>query len=104
MRKAGAADKLGDFLAQVTPAQIADALARQQAGDARPLGMLLIELGYATPTEIEFALMRQRARRGHLDHADGVRLLEEAEESTKRAASSMEELTQAAEELMGKTK
>jgi len=98
------ADKLGDFLSQVTPTQIADALARQRAGDARPLGMLLIELGYATPSEIEFALIRQRARRGRLDHADGVRLLDEAEQSTKRAASCMDELTQAAEELVGKAK
>ena len=97
-------DKLGDFLSQVTPEQIANALAKQREGDPRPLGALLVELGYATPSEIEFALMRQKARRGRLDHADGVRLLDEAEQSTKRAASCMDELTQAAEELLGRAK
>lgn len=65
MSKTAVADKLGDLLIQVTQAQVADALAKQRAGDARPFGMLLVELGYATPSEVELALMRQRARRGH---------------------------------------
>jgi hypothetical protein len=104
MSKTAVADKLGDFLSQVTPAQVADALAKQRAGDSRPLGMLLVELGYATPSEVELALMRQRARRGHLGHVDGVRLLDEAEQSARRTATCMDELTLAAEELVGKAK
>lgn len=107
MRSATARDTLGDLLlvmGSVTQEQILEALAKQRGGDARPLGALLVELGYATSQDVECALMRQRARRGHMSHADGVRLLEEAEQSTKRAAGSMEELAQVVEELVSKAK
>ena len=95
-------DRVGDLLevmGAVTHEQLTDAVEKQRTGDQRPLGVLLVELGYVTTHDVELALMRQRARRGHLSHDDGIRALDEAHRSTQRASSSLEELASAAMEL-----
>ena len=95
-------DRVGDLLevmGVVTCDQLADAVGKQQAGDPRPLGVLLVELGYATPRDVELALMRQQARRGHFKHDDGMRMLDEAHESTQRAGSCFDDLASAAADL-----
>lgn len=100
-----AESRLGDVLLRmgtITNEQLADAMNRQRAGDSRPLGELLVELGYAESRDIELALLRQQALRGHLTCEDGLRLLEEAREGTERVGSSLSELASAAEELGGK--
>lgn len=105
MNKRDAESRLGDVLLRmgtITNEQLADAVARQRAGDARALGLLLLELGYSEPRDIELALLRQQALRGHLTCEDGLRLLEEAREGTQRVGNSLSELTTAAEELGGK--
>ena len=105
MNKREAESRLGDVLLRmgtITNEQLADAVARQRAGDARALGVLLLELGYAEARHIELALLRQQALRGHLSCEDGLRLLEEAREGTERVGSSLSELAAAAEELGGK--
>lgn len=94
--------RLGDVLLRMgtlTQEQLSAAVQMQKAGDPRPLGVLLTELGYAESRDIELALLRQRALRGTLSHHDGLRLLEEAREETERAGSSLSELAQAAEEF-----
>jgi hypothetical protein len=102
MKQAKTDDRVGDLLevmGAVTREQLADAVAKQKEGDPRPLGALLIELGYATSHDVELALMRQQARRGRLKHDEGMRVLDEAHESTKRAAGCFDELASAANEL-----
>lgn len=94
--------RLGDVLLRmgtITRTQLSDAVEKQRAGDPRPLGALLMELGYAEARDIQLALLRQQALRGQLSHDDGLRLLDEAQEETKKASSSLSELAQAAEEL-----
>lgn len=105
MNKRDAESRLGDVLLRmgtITNEQLADAVARQRAGDARALGVLLLELGYAELRHVELALLRQQALRGHLTCEDGLRLLEEAREETQRVGNSFAELVAAAEELGGK--
>lgn len=105
MKKHNAEARIGDVLLQmgaITDAQLADATARQRAGDARPLGALLLELGHVATSDIELALLRQKALRGHLTCEQGLRLLEEAREGTQRVGSSLSDLVSAAEELGGK--
>ena len=105
MNKREAESRLGDVLLRmgtITNEQLADAVARQRAGDGRALGVLLLELGYAEARHIELALLRQQALRGRLTCEDGLRLLEEAREGTERVGSSLSELAAAAEELGGK--
>ena len=105
MNKRDMESRLGDVLLRmgsITDEQLADAVARQHAGDARALGVLLLELGYAELRHVELALLRQQALRGHLTCEDGLRLLEEAREGTERVGNSLSELTTAAEELGGK--
>ena len=105
MNKRDAESRLGDVLLRmgtITDEQLADAVARQRGGDARTLGVLLLELGYAETRHIELALLRQQALRGHLTCEDGLRMLEEAREGTQRVGNSLSELTTAAEELGGK--
>jgi hypothetical protein len=61
MNKRDAESRLGDVLLRmgtITGEQLADAVARQQAGDARALGVLLLELGYAEARHIELARLR----------------------------------------------
>lgn len=102
MKQTDTDDRVGDLLegmGAVTREPLADAVAKQKASDARPLGVLLVELGYATPHDIELALMRQQARRGRLKHDDGMRVLDEAHESTQRAGSCLGELASAVNEL-----
>ena len=102
MKQVRTDDRVGDLLevmGAVTREHLADAVARQKAGDPRPLGALLIALGYVNPRDVELALMRQQARRGHLKHDEGIRVLDEAHESTKRVAESFDELASAASEL-----
>jgi hypothetical protein len=97
--------RIGDVLLKmgtISEAQLADAMNRQRAGDARPLGMLLLELGYAEARDVQLALLRQQALRGRITCEEGLRLLEEAREGTERMGSSLSELTTAAEELGGK--
>lgn len=94
--------RLGDVLLRmgtITQAQLTTAVDKQRSGDPRPLGVLLLELGYVEPRDVQLALLRQQALRGQLSHDDGMRLLDEAQEETKRAANSLSELTTAAEEL-----
>ncbi len=98
-------DRIGEVLiamGAITPEQLAEAVAMQQGGAGRALGVLLVELGYATSQDVQIAVMRQSARRGQLTHVDGLRLLEEAQQSTRRAAGCFEELARAADELSGK--
>ena len=100
-------DRVGDVLlvmGAITPEQLTDAVSKQAAGDGRPLGVLVVELGYACPKDVELALLRQQALRGNLKHAEGMRLLEEAHESTRRAGTCLAELASAAEELGSKGK
>jgi hypothetical protein len=99
------ADRIGDVLlamGAITPEHLAEAAAKQRGGDSRPLGVLLVELGHATANDVEIAVMRQSARRGQLTHVEGLRLLDEAQQSTRRAAGCLDELTRAAEELSSK--
>jgi len=99
--------RLGDVLLRmgtITQTQLTEAVERQRTGDPRPLGVLLVELGYAQPSDVHLALLRQQALRGRLSHADGLRLLEEAREETERAGTSLTELASAAEELGEKNK
>jgi len=106
-KKNGEADRLGDILLAdgvITGDQLVDAVARQRAGDARPLGEVLVALGYVTAEDVELALLRQRARRGEMAPADGLRLLERAGETARRAAGCIEELTSAAAELGSKAR
>jgi len=94
--------RIGDLLIEmgvVTTAQVANAAERQRAGDSRPLGELLIALGYAERERVELALLRQRARRGELSHIDGLRMLDEAGQTARRASSSIDELAAAAADL-----
>ena len=105
MNKRDMESRLGDVLLRmgsITDEQLADAVARQRGGDARALGVLLLELGYAEVRHVELALLRQQALRGHLTCEDGLRLLEEAREGTQRVGNSFAELVAAAEELGGK--
>jgi len=105
MKQDDGESRLGDVLLRmgtINEAQLADAVRRQEAGDARPLGVLLLELGYAEERDIDLALLRQQARRGQLTCEDGLRLLEEAREGTERVANSLSDLVSAAEELGGK--
>ncbi len=105
MNKRDTESRLGDVLLRmgtITDEQLADAVARQRAGDSRALGVLLLELGYAELRHVELALLRQQALRGHLTCEDGLRLLEEAREETQRVGNSFSELVAAAEELGGK--
>jgi hypothetical protein len=106
MSKREAESRLGDVLLRmgtITNEQLADAVARQRAGDARALGVLLLDLGYAEARHIELALLRQQALRGHFSCEDGLRLLEEAREGTERVGSSLSDLAAAAEELRSKS-
>lgn len=105
MNKRDTESRIGDVLLRmgtISNEQLADAVARQRAGDARTLGVLLLELGYAEARHVELALLRQQALRGHLTCEDGLRLLEEAREGTERVGNSLAELTTAAEKLGGK--
>ena len=105
MRTNDADSRLGDVLLKmgtITESQLKDAVERQRGGDARPLGALLLELGYAEARDVQLALLRQQALRGHLTCEDGLRLLDEAREGTQRMGSSLAELASAAEELGGK--
>jgi hypothetical protein len=102
MKPDHADDRVGDLLENigaVTSQQLAIAVERQRSGDPRPLGLLLVELGFATANDVELALMRQQARRGRLSHDQGMRVLDEAHESTRRAGSSFDELASAAAAL-----
>ena len=106
-RRTGQNHILGDVLlelAMVTREQLDEALRLQMEGDTRPLGVILVALGHLTAREADRALMVQKARRGRFKHSDGIRLLEQAVHRTKQAASSIEELTVAAEELALKAK
>jgi hypothetical protein len=94
--------RLGDVLLRmgaVTERELADAVQKQRSGDSRPLGVLLVELGYADAGDVQLALLRQHALRGQLPHDDGLRLLEEAREEARKACTSLSELARAAEEL-----
>ena len=106
MRKSNG-DLIGDILLTMgvlTREQLMEAVSKQMAGDHRSLGVILMELRYATAREIEHALMRQRARRGDLEHSESIQLLQSAEQSTRRAASCMDELALAASELLDKAR
>lgn len=95
-------DRVGDLLedmGSVTPEQLSIAVALQRRGDRRPLGELLVALGFVSAHDVELALMRQQARRGRLAHAVGMRVLDEAQESAQRAAGCFDELALAAAEL-----
>lgn len=97
--------RLGDVLLRmgtISQTQLTEAVERQRSGDPRPLGVLLMELGYAQSRDVELALLRQQALRGHLTHEEGMRLLDEACEGTQRVGSSMSDLAAAAEELRSK--
>ena len=105
MKQDDGESRLGDVLLRmgtINEAQLADAVRRQEAGDPRPLGVLLLELGYAEARDVQLALLRQQALRGHLTCEDGLRLLDAAREGTQRMAISLSELASAAEELGGK--
>ena len=105
MRPSDADSRLGDVLLRMgtlNQQQLADAVARQKAGDPRQLGELVVELGYAEPRDVHLALLRQQALRGHLTHEDGMRLLDEAREENQRVAGSISDLVTAAEELREK--
>ena len=99
MKPDQANDRVGDLLEDmgaITHEQLTIAVGMQRTGDPRQLGRLLVELGFVTAHDVELALMRQQARRGSLPHAQGLRVLDEAHESTRRAGSSFDELTSAA--------
>ncbi len=94
--------RLGDVLIEmgvVTATQVAEAAERQRTGDARPLGELLVALGFAGREDVDLALMRQRAQRGQLGHVEGLRLLDEAGQTARRASGCIDELAAAAAEL-----
>ena len=94
--------RLGDVLLRmgtITQMQLTAAVEKQRSGDPRRLGVLLMELGYADARDVQLALLRQQALRGQLSHDDGMRLLDEAHEETRKACNSLSELAQAAEEL-----
>ncbi len=95
-------DRVGDLLEDmgaVTHEQLSIAVAQQRRGDGRPLGELLVALGFVSAMDVQVALMRQQARRGRLAHADGLRVLDEAQESTQRVGGCFDELALAAAEL-----
>ncbi len=95
-------DRVGDLLEDmgvVTHEQLSIAVAHQRRGDTRPLGALLVALGFVSEMDVQVALMRQQARRGRLAHADSLRVLDEAQESTQRVGGSFDELALAAAEL-----
>jgi hypothetical protein len=105
MKPRDAESRLGDVLLKmgaITEAQLGEVLERQRAGDARPLGLLVLELGFAEPRDVQLAVLRQQALRGHFTCEDGLRLLEEAREGTQRVGRSLSELTSAAQELGGR--
>lgn len=91
-------------LGLVLKEQLEQALALQAKDDHRPLGIILVELGHVTTQQVEHALMVQRARRGDLEQADSLRLLDHAVHCTKKAASCIDDLTSAAQELTVKAK
>jgi len=96
--------RVGDVLLRmgtITQTQLTDAVKRQRTGDTRPLGILLMELGYADAHSVQLALLRQQALRGQLSHDDNLRLLEEAREKTEQMGGSLSELALAAEKLGG---
>jgi len=103
----GPPDRVGELLigaGVITVEQLEDAVARQRAGDGRPLGEILVALGHVSAEAAETALLRQRARRGDLTRAEALGLVERAGESARRAASCIDELTSAATELGGKAR
>ncbi len=94
--------RLGDVLLRmgtVTGAQLAKTGARQQAGDPRSLGILGAECGSGEARDVQLALLRHQALHGQLSHDDGLRLLEEAREGTRRVGLAFSALVSAAEEL-----
>jgi len=91
-------------LGLVTREQIDEAMTLQAKGDRRALGIILVQLGHVTTQQVEHALMVQRARRGDLEQADSLRLLDQAVQCTKQAAACIEDLTCAAQELTVKAK
>lgn len=88
----------------VTQDKLDEALGMQVAGDDRPLGAILIGLGHVTAHEVERALMIQRARRGTLEPAEGLGLIDRAVECSRKATSCIEDLTVAAKELATKAR
>ena len=107
MKLKHSAHTLGELLIEVgivTQDQLDNALEVQANGDDRPIGVLLVELGYVMSTEIDETLVLQKARRGSLNHEDGIRLLDEAVQCTRRATSCIDDLVVAAEELESKAK
>ena len=98
---------LGHLLVElglVTQARVDEALGMQTAGDQRPLGVILIGLGHVTAPEVEHALMVQKARRGTIEPAEGIGLIDRAVECSRKATSCMDDLTLAAEELATKAR
>lgn len=96
--------RVGDVLLRmgtITQTQLTDAVKQQRTGDTRPLGILLMELGYADAHSVQLALLRQQALRGQLSHDDGLRLLDEAREQTEKMGGSLSELTEAVEKMGG---
>ena len=96
--------RVGDVLLRmgtITQPQLTDAVKRQRTGDTRPLGVLLMELGYADAHSVQLALLRQQALRGQLSQDDNLRLLEEAREKAEAMGNSLSELTEAAEKMGG---
>jgi len=91
-------------LGLATAEQLDEALRCQASGDPRPMGVILVDLGHLTAGQVEHALMVQKARRGALDHTEGVRMLDQAAQCTRKAASCIDELAVAAEELAVKAK
>lgn len=91
-------------LGLVAQEKIDEALRLQTAGDARPLGVILVGLGHVAAHELERALMVQKARRGEIEPAEGVGLIDRAVECTRKATSGIEDLTLAAKELATKAR
>ena len=89
-------------LKHITREQLDLALQMQRMGDRRPLGVLLVEMGYVRPADIDFALVRQKARRGNIRETNGDLLIEKAVEKTKGTTECMDELIAAAEEMTRK--
>lgn len=100
--KNGEPDRIGELLLAagvITGEQLGEAVSGQRAGDARPLGEILVALGYARVEDVEHVLLRQRARRGEIEPAEGLRLFDRAGESTRRVAGCLDELAAAAADL-----
>lgn len=91
-------------LGLVTQDRLDEGLNMQAAGDGRPLGVILIGLGHLTTHEVEHALMVQRARRGTIEPAEGIGLIDRAVECSRKATSCIDDLTLAAEELADKAR